>query len=99
MWSIPYNMQFYSTWAAVGLTHKNQKPPSFRQMYRHRNLDSFRRAKAGHLIEFSNEQFYITAFMSGGTNSKPIFKISLVPQNSADFASLILEKLGKPITR
>lgn len=98
MWSVPYNMQFWSTWVAVGLSRADQTP-NYKEMYSTKDLDRFVRVKAGREFEFSDGKFIVMAYMDGGTNSKPIVRLGLVPIDEADLAARLRRKLGMPVAQ
>jgi len=104
MWSIPYNMQFWSAWAAVGLSGggddqeedmEEEAPPDYEELYSGNDDERFARAKAGRDFEFSDsERFLVKATMDGGGKSKPVLRVGLIPLADADLAEAIRAELG-----
>ena len=98
MWSVPYNMQFWSTWVGVGISGTDDLP-TYKEMYSNKDDKRYRTEKSGSEFEFSEGNFIVFAFMDGGARSKPVLHLGLGPIKEDDVASSIRKKLGLPVTR
>jgi hypothetical protein len=97
MWSVPYNMQFWSAWAAVGLSGGQDEEESldYEDLYSGKDDRRFARAKAGREIEFSDDQrFLVKASLDGGGKSKPVLRVALLPLDDRDLAVAIRAEVG-----
>ncbi len=99
MWSIPYSMQFWSAWSGVGLTSGGGSAPSYSQMYSKKDPRRYVRVKAGRGYEFSDGALIAMAFMDGGSSSKPVLRVRLIPIDNLDLAALVRRRLGMPVSR
>ena len=99
MWSVPYSMQFYNAWAGVGLTAGGDPAPSYGDMYGKKDARRYARVKAGREFEFSDGTLIAMAFMDGGSSSKPVLRVRLIPRDDLDLAAGVRRRLGLPVSR
>ncbi len=98
MWSVPYNMQFYSSWMAVGI---DAQPLTYKEMFSGA-IDStrFTRLKSGRDFEFSDgDSLVVMAYMDGSSSVRPVLRLALMPLDDDDLATNIRESLKMPIIR
>ncbi len=98
MWSIPYNQQFWNSWAGVGVTDAASQL-SYKDMYKGKDPRRFERAKSGREFEFSDGELIAMAFMDGGATSKPVLRVRLMPRDDHDLAAVVRRRLGMAVTR
>lgn len=97
MWSIPYNMNFYNAYFALGMVHLSTKfsrdmlPYWYRRMYEGES-GAFKRASAGDSIIFKHEEVFILGQLELDSY-QPILNISVMPWSTKDLAPSVWHKL------
>jgi len=97
MWSVPYNLNIYNSYFAVGVVQLNTKfsrdmlPYWYEQMLNHRIGRTFQRGKEGESLVFKHQDFFVIGMFGEGYH--PVLNISLMPWNTKDFAPSIWHKM------